>query len=168
MTSYLTSIETVSLSRTVFELFDFKVFRVWPWPLTSKGHLGSKKFIPFESPYMTSFLTSMDNISLSLNPEKSEAILRGTHPRNKSLDNITQVNCSPIPISGNITGADPEGGHRGHVPPLWKKCGHTICPEPMSFLEGVGVGGGVTWSLEKVKTKISKLYIVRIKKIITT
>ena len=41
---------------------------------------------------------------LALNPEKSEAILLGTHPRNKSLDNITQidVNCSPIPISDNI------------------------------------------------------------------
>ena len=41
---------------------------------------------------------------LSLNPENSEAILLGTHPRNKSLDNITQVdvNCLPIPISDNI------------------------------------------------------------------
>ena len=65
MTSYLTSMDTISLSRTVFELFDFKVFRVWPWPLTSKGHLGSKKFIPFESQYMPSYLTSMDTISLS-------------------------------------------------------------------------------------------------------
>ena len=43
MTSYLTSMDTISLSRTVFEIFDFKVFRVWPWPLTPKGHLGSKK-----------------------------------------------------------------------------------------------------------------------------
>ena len=65
MTSYLTSMDTISLSRTVFEIFDFKVFRVWPWPLTPKGHLGSKVFIPFESPYMTSYLTSMDTISLS-------------------------------------------------------------------------------------------------------
>ena len=65
MTSYLTSMDNISLSRTVFEIFDFKVFRVWPWPLTPKGHLGSKQFIPFESPYMTSYLTSMDNISLS-------------------------------------------------------------------------------------------------------
>ena len=65
MTSYLTSMGTISLSRTVFEIFDFKVFRVWPWPLTPKGHLGSKNFIPFESPYMTSYLTSMDTISLS-------------------------------------------------------------------------------------------------------
>ena len=65
MTFYLTSMDTISLSRTVFEIYDFKVFRVWPWPLTSKGHLGSNIFIPFESPYMTSYLTSMDTISLS-------------------------------------------------------------------------------------------------------
>ena len=65
MISYLTSMDNISLSRTVFEIFDFKVFRVWPWPLTPKSHLGSKQFIPFESPYMTSYLTSMDNISLS-------------------------------------------------------------------------------------------------------
>ena len=65
MTSYLTSMDTISLSRTVFEIFDFKVFRVWPWPLTTKGHSGSKKVIPFERPYMTSYLTSIDTISLS-------------------------------------------------------------------------------------------------------
>ena len=65
MTSYLTSTDNISPSRTVFEIFDFEVFRVWPWPLTPKGHLGSKNFIPFESPYMTSYLTSMDTISLS-------------------------------------------------------------------------------------------------------
>ena len=44
-------------------MIDFEIFRVWPWPLTPKGHLGSKKIIPFESPYMTSYLTSMDTIS---------------------------------------------------------------------------------------------------------
>ena len=65
MTSYLTSMDTISLSRTVSEIFDFKIFRVWPWPLTPEGHLGSKNFIPLESPYMTSYLTSMDTISLS-------------------------------------------------------------------------------------------------------
>ena len=65
MTSYLTSTDTFSLSRTVFEIFDFKLFRVWPWPLTSKRYLGSKKFIPFKSPYMTSYLTSIDTFSLS-------------------------------------------------------------------------------------------------------
>ena len=65
MTSYLTSMDTISLSRTVSEIFEFKVFRVWPWPLTPKGHLGSKNCISLESPYMTSYLTSMDTISLS-------------------------------------------------------------------------------------------------------
>ena len=65
MTSYLTSIDTFFLSRTVFEIFDFKVFGVWPWPLTFKGHLGSKIFSLFESPYMTSYLTSIDTFSLS-------------------------------------------------------------------------------------------------------
>ena len=54
--SYPTSIDTFSLSRTVFEIFDFKVFRVWPWPLTFRGHLRSKIFSPFESPYMPSYL----------------------------------------------------------------------------------------------------------------
>ena len=65
MTSYLTSIDTFSLSRTVFEIFDIKVFRVWPWPLTFRDHLRSKIFLPFESPYMTSYLTSIDTFSLS-------------------------------------------------------------------------------------------------------
>ena len=65
MTSYLTSIDTFFLSRTVFEIFNFKVFRVWPWPLTFRGHLRSKIFSSFESPYMTSYLTSIDTFSLS-------------------------------------------------------------------------------------------------------
>ena len=64
MISYLTSMDNISLSRTVFEIYDFEIFRVWP--LTPKGHLGSKKYIPFESPYMTSsYLTSKDTVSLS-------------------------------------------------------------------------------------------------------
>ena len=65
MTSYLISIDTFSLSRTVFEIFDFKVFRVWPWPLTFRGHLRSKIFPPFESPYMTSYSNPIDTFSLS-------------------------------------------------------------------------------------------------------
>ena len=65
MTSCLTPIDTFSLSRTVFEIFDFKVFRVWPWPLTFRGHLRSNIFSPFESPYMTSYLTPIDTFSLS-------------------------------------------------------------------------------------------------------
>ena len=65
MTFYLTSMDTIFLSRTIFEIFDYKDFMVWPWPLTSKGQQGSKSFIPFESLYMTSYLTSKDTISLS-------------------------------------------------------------------------------------------------------
>ena len=65
MTSYLTPIDIFSLSRTVFEIFDFKVFRVWPWPLTFRGHLRSKIFSPFESPYMPPCLTSIGTFSLS-------------------------------------------------------------------------------------------------------
>ena len=65
MTSYLTSIDTFSLFRTVFEIFDFKVFRVWSWPLTFRGDPRSKIFSPFESPYMTSYLTSIGTCSLS-------------------------------------------------------------------------------------------------------
>ena len=65
MTCYLTSMDNISLCRTVFEIFDFKICRVWPYPLTPEGHLGSKNFILFESPYMTSYFTSMDTISLS-------------------------------------------------------------------------------------------------------
>ena len=65
MTSYLISIDTFSLSRTVFEIFDFKVFRVWPWPLTFRGHLRSKIFPLFESPYMTSYSTPIDTFSPS-------------------------------------------------------------------------------------------------------
>ena len=65
MTPYLTTIDTSPLTRTVFEIFDFKVFRVWPWPLTFEGHLRKKKISPFESPYMTLNLTSIDTFSLS-------------------------------------------------------------------------------------------------------
>ena len=67
MTSYLTSIDTSSLSRTIFEIFDFEVFRVLPRPLTSEGHLKSKNCIQFERPYMTSYFTAMDTLlSISL------------------------------------------------------------------------------------------------------
>ena len=65
LTSYLASIDTFFLSRTVFEIFDFKVFSVWPWPLNFRGHLRSKIFPSFESPYMTSYLTSIDTFFLS-------------------------------------------------------------------------------------------------------
>ena len=65
MTSYLTFNDFFSLSGAVFKIFDFNLFRVWPWALTSKGHQRSKNFILFESPYVTSYLTSIDTFSLS-------------------------------------------------------------------------------------------------------
>ena len=63
MTSYLTPIDTFSLSRTVFEIFDFKVFRVWPWPLEVTR--GQKYFHHSKAPYMTSYFTSIGICSLS-------------------------------------------------------------------------------------------------------
>ena len=62
---YLTSIDTFSPFSTVSEIFDFKIVRVLLQPSTSKSQSGSKIVIPFESPYMTSYLNSMDTISLS-------------------------------------------------------------------------------------------------------
>ena len=66
MTSYLTSMDTSHLSRTVFEIFDFKVFRVWPRPLTYKGHLGSKYVMPFESPCTSSYYITLHHITSTL------------------------------------------------------------------------------------------------------
>ena len=54
-TSYLTSIDTSSLSRIVLEIFDFKVSRVWPWPLIFRGHMRSTIFLLLESSYMTHY-----------------------------------------------------------------------------------------------------------------
>ena len=65
MTSYLTFIDIFWLSRTVFEIFHFKLFKVWPWPLTLRSHLMSNYCSPFESPYMTSYLISINTFSLS-------------------------------------------------------------------------------------------------------
>ena len=65
MTPYSNPIDTFSLSRTVFEIFDFKGFRVWSWPLTFRGDPKSKIFPPFESPYMNSYSTPIDTFSLS-------------------------------------------------------------------------------------------------------
>ena len=52
MISNLTSVDTSSLSHTLFEIFDLKVFRVWPWPSTFRCHLRSKIFSILESPYI--------------------------------------------------------------------------------------------------------------------
>ena len=65
LTSYQTSIDTYSLSRTVFEIVGFKDFRVWPWPLTFRGLVRSKILSTFIIPYMIPYLTSIDTFSLS-------------------------------------------------------------------------------------------------------
>ena len=57
------SIATFFLIRTVFEIFDSKVFRVWP--STFKGYLRSKVFPSFERQCMISYLTSIDISCLS-------------------------------------------------------------------------------------------------------
>ena len=55
MTSYLTSIDILSLFRTVFEIFNFESFRVRTWPLIFASHLRSKVFLLLGSPCMTSY-----------------------------------------------------------------------------------------------------------------
>ena len=52
-----------TLSRTVFEIFDFKVVMVWPWPL--EINWGQKYFHHSKAPCMTSYLTSIDIFSQS-------------------------------------------------------------------------------------------------------
>ena len=42
MISFLTPLDNISLPRTVFEIFDFEVFGVWPWSLIPNGFLGQK------------------------------------------------------------------------------------------------------------------------------
>ena len=87
MTSYLTSIDTFSLSRTVPEIFDFKLFRVRKWfstlNLTLESHVMSKIYSPFEIQYMTSYLTSIDTFSLS---RTDSPILRYLTPKFLGFD----------------------------------------------------------------------------------
>ena len=49
-----------------FELFDFELFRVWPWRLIFRGLLRSEIFLSIESLYITSYLTSIDYFFLSI------------------------------------------------------------------------------------------------------
>ena len=62
MTSYLTSIDTFSLSHTVFEILDFKVFRVWPWPSEVTW---SQEYFHHSKAHTWLHLTSIDTFSLS-------------------------------------------------------------------------------------------------------
>ena len=65
MTSCLTSMDNISLSRTISDIFDFKVFKGLTLIFDLQRSSGFKNVIPFESPYMISYLTPMENISLS-------------------------------------------------------------------------------------------------------
>ena len=68
MTSYLSSIDPFSLSRTVLEIFDFQVFGVWPWLLTFRGHQRSKIFITNRKPmhdFLSNFYLHILSISYS-------------------------------------------------------------------------------------------------------
>ena len=67
-------------------------------------------------------------------------------------------------ITWGKAGADPEEGHKGRAP-LEKMESHNSL-RTNEFFRGVGVG--VTWSLGKVKTKISKLIYYQNNEIITT
>ena len=53
---WLQSFKGISNGRNIFDL---------RWPFTFRGHLRSKIFLPFESPYITSYLVSIDTFSLS-------------------------------------------------------------------------------------------------------
>ena len=59
------------------------------------------------------------------------------------------------------------GGAQGAraPPPFGKKWGHTICPKPMSFLEGVGVGEGGCMVSGKGQNKDIKAIYYQNKKI---
>ena len=54
---------------------------------------------------------------------------------------MNPLNCEDV---GELSRRRSRGGTQGARAPNGKKLGHTICPEPMSFLEGWGggVGGG--------------------------
>ena len=59
--SYLTSIGSNVVSRTVFEIFDAKI--MWPRSRTVQGHPRSMVMVPIESPWAVSYLTSQHLIS---------------------------------------------------------------------------------------------------------
>ena len=59
--SYITSIVSNVVSRTIFKICDTKI--LWPWIRTVQGHPRSKVMVPIESPWVVSCLTSiMSNI----------------------------------------------------------------------------------------------------------
>ena len=65
MTSYVTHVDIFPLSVTVFEIFDFEVYKAWPWPLTFRSYLRSKISSPFGSLHRYSYLSPIDTFSIS-------------------------------------------------------------------------------------------------------
>ena len=63
--SYLTFYWHLLLySPTVFEIYDLKLYKVWPCPLIPWRSFERIKSVLLESPYRTSYLTSIDTTSL--------------------------------------------------------------------------------------------------------
>jgi len=63
MTSYLTSFDNFTLSHSVFQIFEFKVLKVRPWPLEITW--GWKYFHYSKAHTWLSIYTSIDNFNLS-------------------------------------------------------------------------------------------------------
>jgi len=62
--SYLTSIDPIIVSVTVFAIFDVKF--LWPWTRRVRGHLGSKFIVPVDSLWLVSYLTCFESNIVSL------------------------------------------------------------------------------------------------------
>ena len=61
----ITSHSLGQLSRTFLKIVYSEALRVLPWSSTFRCHMRSKKILSFESSYMTSYLTSIDTLSIS-------------------------------------------------------------------------------------------------------
>ena len=62
--SYLTSIGSSIVSRTIFEIFDAKI--MWPTSRRVQGHPRSTLMVPIESPWAVSYPTSFESNVVSL------------------------------------------------------------------------------------------------------
>ena len=68
----------------------------------------------------------------------SQQSLQWIPPKSCRTELIKTVHSGLISL---VVSGRSRGGAQGARAPLWEKWGHTICPEPMSFSEGWGVGG---------------------------
>jgi len=62
--SYLTSVGSNVVARTVFEIFDVKI--LWPRSRTVQGHPRSNVMVPIDSSWVVSYSTSIDSIVVSV------------------------------------------------------------------------------------------------------